>query len=261
LHPGPRDLLAAAFFLPSYAEVAGFWHPPGADIDAVERFALSGYLTGLAGLRGRPAAADPFIAKVAAVVGLPEAIVSRWRGRVPRRVFVSELRRSEGEVLSVYDGTIAGSTVAGGGRGAAGDPLLGPAAAAFGAAFNAYVSEELDYHTDLPYRVLARQVSREWNWEGAGREGGPGPAVAAIEAALLDHPAMRVLIADGRDDLVTPYLGSRWLVDQLQLPEATRSEVRLRLYDGGHMMYLRGQSRRALTADAEQIYAPPAASR
>jgi carboxypeptidase C (cathepsin A) len=258
LHPGPRDLLAAAFFLPSYATVAAFWRPPGAAIAAVERFALSDYLTGLAGLQGRPPAGDPFVAKVAAFAGLPEAIVRRYRGRIPRHVFVSEIRRPEGEVVSVYDGTIARPAISGAGSGDAGDPLLGPAAAAFGAAFNAYASDELDYHTDLPYRVLAREVAREWDWQAARREGGPGLAMASLAAALLDHPAMRLLIANGRADLVTPYLGSRWLVDQLELPDATRSKVRLRLYDGGHMMYLRPASRRALAADAEAIYAPGA---
>jgi carboxypeptidase C (cathepsin A) len=260
LHPGPRDLLAAAFFLPSYAAVAGFWQSPGADISAVERFALSGYLTGLAAMQGLPPNGDPFIAKVAAMTGLPEAVVRRWRGRIPRVVFVREIRRPEDEVVSVYDGTIAGPAATAGGRGDAGDPLLGPAAAAFGATFNAYVSEELNYHTDLPYRVLAREVSREWNWRGAHREGGAGLALESLEAALLDHPTMRVLIANGRDDLVTPFFGSRWLVDQLQLPAATRRGVRLRLYDGGHMIYLRPASRQVLAADAEQIYAPSAAA-
>jgi carboxypeptidase C (cathepsin A) len=254
LDPGPHDLLASAFFLPSYARVAAVWRSPGGDIAAIERFALGGYLTGLAALKGRPPAADPFIAKIAAITGLPAAIVSRYRGRIPRDVFVREIRRPESEVLSVYDGTIARPT---GGAGNDGDALLRPAAAAFGAAFNAYVSEELAYHTDLPYRVLAREVSRQWNWRDARPPGGPGLALESLETALIDHPGTRVLIANGRYDLVTPYLGSRWLVDQLELPEAIHDAIRLRVYDGGHMLYLHPEARRALALDAEQTYAAP----
>ena len=66
-----------------------------------------------------------------------------------------------------------------------------------------------------------------------------------------------MLIANGRYDLVTPYLGSRWLVDQLELPEQIRDAIRVRLYPGGHMLYLRPDSRRALAVDAAQTYAAP----
>jgi carboxypeptidase C (cathepsin A) len=173
---------------------------------------------------------------------------------------VREIRRPESEVVSIYDGTIARPAGAGGASGEAGDALLRPAAAAFGAAFNAYASEELTYHTDQPYRVLAREVSRQWNWRDARQPGGPGLALESLEAALIDHPGTRVLIANGRYDLVTPYLGSRWLVDQLELPDAIRETMRVRLYAGGHMLYLRPQSRRALALDAEQTYAAPGAA-
>jgi carboxypeptidase C (cathepsin A) len=258
LNPGPRDLLASAFFLPSYAAVAAAWAPrSGDDVAAAERFALGGYLTGLATRGGRPSEADPFIAKVAALAGLPATIVRRYRGRIPRRVFVREIRRPEDAVVSVYDGTIARPAVNGASRDDADDPVLQPAAAAFGAAFNIYATEELGYHTDLPYRVLARQVVREWDWQDSRPEGGPSPAMESLQAALLDHPGMRVLIANGCYDLVTPYLGSRWLVDQLELPDAIRDEIRLRLYRGGHMIYLRPESRRALAGDAAQIYPVP----
>ena len=56
---------------------------------------------------------------------------------------------------------------------------------------------------------------------------------------------------------MTPYLASRWLVDQLSLPAAVRGRIRLRVYEGGHMMYMRPASRAALTADAAEIFAPP----
>ena len=66
-----------------------------------------------------------------------------------------------------------------------------------------------------------------------------------------------MLIVNGRYDLVTPYLSSRWLVGQLQIPAATRAQIRLRVYEGGHMMYLRPASRAALADDAAQLYAAP----
>ena len=261
LHQDERDLLAAAFFLPSYAAAAAVADPSlrGRDRASVERFALSDYLVGLAGLKGDPPPGDPFIARVAEIAGLPEDIVRRHRGRIPRQVFAHEVRRSKGEVVSLYDGAIARPARPDEDRDGGPDPLLQPAVAAYGAAFNAYVADALGYHTDLPYRVLPHDISRQWNWQGERQGEGLGLAMSSLETALLEHPGTRVLIANGHYDLVTPYLGSRWLVDQLAVPAAVREGIRLRVYEGGHMMYMRPDSRMLLARDAAEIYAAPGA--
>jgi carboxypeptidase C (cathepsin A) len=260
LHQGARDLLAAAFVLPSYAATAAALHALSSsrDIGAVERFALSDYLVGLAAVKGQLPVGDPFIARVAEIDGIPDDIVRRYRGRVPRHIFAREVRRTQGEVMSLYDGTIG--RPAGPEEGEeAGDPVLQPAVAAYGAAFNAYAAETLVYHTDLPYRVLPRDVSQHWNWQGERQEGRPGLAMSSLQAALLEHPGMRVLIVNGLYDLVTPYLASRWLVDQLEIPTAMRAGIRLRVYEGGHMVYMRPKSRALLARDAAELYATPGA--
>jgi carboxypeptidase C (cathepsin A) len=107
--------------------------------------------------------------------------------------------------------------------------------------------------------VLSGDVVRHWDWHGEHRESGPGLALTSLEAALLTHPETKVLIANGRYDLVTPYLSSRWFVDQLQVPTAVRGQIRLRVYPGGHMLYLRPTSRAALAEDAARLYAAPGA--
>lgn len=258
LHPSERDLLAAGFFLPTYAAIATALGVPQTehDLGAVERFALSDFLVGLAGLRGRPPPGDPLVARVAGITGLSAEIVARYRARVPNHVFAEEILRQRGEVVSLYDGTIVRPAPSDRNDHAA-DPLLGPIAADFGAAFNAYVAEWLGYRTDRPYRVLSRDVVRHWDWRGERREGSPGLALQSLEAALLAHPGTKVLLANGRYDLVTPYLSSRWLVDQLQLPAGVRGQIMLRVYPGGHMPYLRPASRAALAADAARLYAAP----
>src|SRR5207302_8822091 len=52
------------------------------------------------------------LARVAQLIGLPDDIVRRARGRVPKHVFAHELRRAKGEVLSLYDGTVTRSAPA-----------------------------------------------------------------------------------------------------------------------------------------------------
>ena len=78
--------------------------------------------------------------------------------------------------------------------------------------------------------------------------------MSSLEAALLEHPGLKILLVNGRYDLVTPYLSSRWLVDQLEIPEATRAAIQLRVYDGGHMLYMRPASRSQLARDAAELY-------
>jgi carboxypeptidase C (cathepsin A) len=79
--------------------------------------------------------------------------------------------------------------------------------------------------------------------------------LSGLQTALLDHPATKVLVANGRYDLVTPYFASRWLIDQLAVPDAVRAAIRVKVYDGGHMMYMRPASRAALAADVAALFA------
>ncbi len=263
LHPDITNALAGAFELPSYAAAAAVFSGSEAVAEtarAAERFGLSDYLVGLAGLKGMPEPGDPFIARVARLIGLPDEVVRRARGRVRYQEFVRELRHAHGEVLSRYDATVARAAGANPRDDSAGDPVLGPAVAAYTAAFDSYAPEALGYRTERPYRVLPRDVSRQWDWDGARGEGGLGLALSSLQRTLLQHPETRVLIANGRYDLVTPYLASRWLVDQLGLPEAVRARIAVRVYEGGHMMYMRPKSRAALAADAAEVFAPQGAA-
>jgi len=270
LHPDISDTLAPAFQLPSYAAASAALSGAEAGADeAAERFALSDYLVGLAGMKGIPAAGDPFIARIARLIGLSDDIVRRARGRVPNQVFAHELRRAQGEILSLYDATVTRPAGANPSDDHAGDPVLDPAIAAYTAAFDSYAPDALGYRTEEPYRVLAREVSREWNWDAArgpegdgagGGAGGLGLALSSLEETLLQHPGTKLLVANGLYDLVTPYLASRWLVDQLAVPEAVRAAIGLRVYEGGHMMYMRPKSRAALAADAADTFASQSAA-
>jgi carboxypeptidase C (cathepsin A) len=67
------------------------------------------------------------------------------------------------------------------------------------------------------------------------------------------NPSLEVLVAAGYADLVTPYFAYRYLLDQLP-PLAGAVPVTFRAYLGGHMLYMRPGSRRALAADVRALY-------
>jgi carboxypeptidase C (cathepsin A) len=251
--------LGAALRLPTYAATAAaLAGNPNFDAAPVEHFALTDYLVGLANMKGVPAANDPLVAKIAQITGLSVDLVRRERGWIRAGLFAHELRRDHDQVLSLYDATMTRPAPGNPWDDSAGDPMLDNATAAFTAAFNTYAPDGLGYHTNLPYRVLPRDVGHQWNWDGArGGDDSLGLALAGLQTALLEHPGTKVLIVNGRYDLVTPYFASRWLVDQLALPAAVRETIRIKIYEGGHMMYFRPKSREALAADAADLFAAP----
>lgn len=251
---GATGLLTTALRLPSMAASAAVHgmaeETPADAAERAERFALTGYLSGLATLDvGHLDASAELFAEVARLTGLPVELVTRNRGRVSAGVFARELLRGKGRVLSVYDGAFTGPDPDPASSRVAEDPYLSGTMPAYSTAFAAYVQQELNFRTELPFHLLNGAVNRGWEWP---REGHPS-AMDELQQVLTLTPGLHVMIAHGRNDMVTPYLGSRWLAAQLELPKGQRSRVRVPVYDGGHMMYTLGGPRARLAADARAL--------
>jgi len=254
------DVLPWALRLPSYAAVSleakGTLSPEA--LGESEHFALGDYLVALAGTMGDEAAMQPIYDRVSELIGLDERTVARWRGRVPVGAYIKELRRSDGKVLSRYDGSVAGIDPDPRSDRAEDDPVLQGSIAPFTRAFLAYARDELHFATDQSYELLNNDVSHHWEWRDGNSSGRESLGAAdALRRALALHPRMKVLVAHGLTDLITPYMTSRYVVDHLPA-RLTQSRVELKLYSGGHMMYLRSASRHRLHGDAERFYAADA---
>jgi carboxypeptidase C (cathepsin A) len=88
---------------------------------------------------------------------------------------------------------------------------------------------------------------------GDGGGGGVANASDDLRALLSLVPSFRLLVAHGYSDMVTPYGMSRYVLDHL--PTMTDPmRVQLKLYRGGHMLYLDPTSRHAFSADARAFY-------
>lgn len=256
IRPGAHDVLPWALALPSMVASArahgqGAAAPP---LEAVEAFALGEYLQGIAAIA--PEGPDPdaaLIEKLAQLLGLEIKVVRRWHGRVPAWVFAERVLQRPGWALSVYDGSIAGPDPRPGRSGP--DSVLEGTKATLSSAFNAYVRDDLGLRIDREFRLLSPEPSRHWDWEGArgGRDRTQG-AVDELAEALALTPGLRVLVAHGRTDMVTPYLVTRWLLDRLELPQEVRGRIRQEELDGGHMMYFHAAQRTALTRLAAEFY-------
>ncbi len=114
--------------------------------------------------------------------------------------------------------------------------------------------DELNFRTDLTYRLLNREVSGSWDFGTSPTRQGYAGVMDDLQQARALNPALGVLIVNGYTDLVTPYMTSRYLVGQIpSLPGA--KPIHIDVLDGGHMMYFRPDGRSALKEAASELYA------
>jgi carboxypeptidase C (cathepsin A) len=250
-------LLPLALQLPSLAashlEATAGHDAPLDRVREAETFALSDYLLNL--VRGLNVD-EAIKSKLARLTGLDPETIARHHGRVGRSLFRREHVRREDRSPSIYDGSIS-APVPRPADDADFDPILDGAVTALTPLMVGYAREELGFRTDLPYKLLNSEVNRNWEF-GTNRQGYAG-SLDDLQKARTLNPGLKVFIAHGYTDLATPYAVSRFLIGQLA-PIASARPIEMRVYRGGHMMYMRPASRRALTADARAVYGDPAAS-
>ena len=246
-----QSALRAALQLPSLAaaelERKRAFTP--AALIAAEKFAMTDYLVTMAGPQPQGPAAKAFYERVAEISGLPLDVVTKARGFVEND-YVKNLK-SGGKIVSRYDATFAVDDPYPERAAARGpDPILEGVTRAYGGAFAAYARNELGFKTEMTYSLLAGDVTSGWDWHG-------GRATASVEddlrTLLAFNRSFRMLIAHGYADMVTPYAMTRYVLDHLP-PTEPPGRTQLKLYRGGHMLYLDPQSRKAFSADAAAFY-------
>jgi carboxypeptidase C (cathepsin A) len=225
----------------------------------VERYASGEYLQDL--LRGErdEAALDRISTRVAQLTGLDRALVRRLAGRIEPRTFMRERARDRGIVSSMYDATITGiDPDPGAANSRPDDPVLEGTRAPLSTAMTDLYARVLNWRVEEPYELLNGRVNPRWDWGGARAT---NEIVDQLRSVLAFDPRLRVLIAHGASDLVTPYFENQMILDQMPA-FASPDRLKLAVYGGGHMFYSRDASRRALRDDAERLYrateqAPP----
>ena len=241
--------VADALHLPSFVAAAlesrhGF---DAKQVDDAYRYALGEYLSTIVGPPLEGDAAKAFYTKLAGLTGLPEDIVARHRGRFDPSA--RDIRSPGGTLHSVYDFTITAPDPFPEGGGPWLDPLLHGYAHAYGGAMTGYAAEQLGFKTDLTYELLSNDVNNKWEKHNDGSGG-----IDDLRQLLALNPSLHVLVAHGWFDVLTPFGVSKFLIDHLPVG---RDRVALKVYQGGHMLYLRQGSRAALKADVAALFAPP----
>lgn len=249
---GANNPLTFATRLPSQAAAArGLSGADGREkLADVEAYAAGPYVADL--LRGErdPAAIERMSAAVARFTGLDPALVRQLGGRIDRASFARERNRAEGKISSQYDAGVSGFDPAPHAASSDfSDPVLDAIKTPLASAMANLTAGRLGWPVDARYEILNDSVSRQWDW-GGGRA--RTQALGDLKQALALDPAFRVLVAHGLADQVTPYFASKLLIDQIP-PLGDASRIALKVYGGGHMLYLREASRAALREDARRL--------
>ena len=217
----------------------------------VERYAAGDYLLDLIKGERDAAAVARVSAKVAALTGLDPALVKRLAGRVDTGTFQRELHRHEGRIGSAYDPNVTALDPYPTSRDSHySDPVLDDTRAPITTAMTDLYQHVLNWRVDRPYELLNREVGSHWTW-GRGRSS--PEAVDDLRNGLANDAQVRVLVAHGANDLVTPYFANQLLLDQLPV-YGSADRVKLSVYAGGHMFYNRDASRKGLRDDAAAMF-------
>lgn len=175
---------------------------------------------------------DGITDRLAYFTGLDASFIKRANNRVLMARFKKELLRDQGMAIGTLDGRYFGDDP----DDTADSPELGDpsgykVSAAYTAALNHYFRNDLRIKMDQPYLTSGR-VS-PWDW---GSRGEPMYVKTSrrLANAMRRNDKMKVLVASGYYDLITPYFDAEITFSRNAIP---MDRVQFTYYEGGHMMY------------------------
>jgi carboxypeptidase C (cathepsin A) len=252
----PGDDLPFIVNFPTYAATSWFHNKISnkpASLDAflkeVRSFSFGEYAEAL--MKGDQIGADEkekVINKLAAYSGLNKEYWSKGNLRVNEPQFAQELLRSTGLTVGRLDSRYKGITQNKLAEYAFYDPQSSDISPAFTAAFMSYYTTELKVSKDKNYNTGAYSFPDfKWNWKhprGYGFFGDAAPPNTTPDLlnAMSSNPKMKVLVLNGIYDLATPFAGTEYTFDHMNLDAKIKENITMKYYEAGHMMYIHNES-------------------
>ena len=239
----PGNDLPYILYLPTYAATARYHDKLNevdsefeAFMDEVRAFALGDYTLAL--MQGSAVSPDQratVVQHLAKYTGLTPEYIERTDLRINIMRFCKELLRDEGRTVGRFDSRYKGIDRDGAGETYEYDPSSAVVQGAYTAALNAYVRDELEFESDLPYEILSRRVHP---WDYGDHQNEYVNVSDTLRAAMTMNPALKVFVANGYYDLATPFLASEYTFSHLGLDASLQDNITTAYYQAGHMMYI-----------------------
>jgi carboxypeptidase C (cathepsin A) len=231
--------------LPTFNMIAGYHRKLAADLtadmaktrDEVVHWAENDYALALA--KGDTLSSDEhrkIVEQLSRYLGLRPEVVEAHNLRIDVPTFDHELLLDQKLVTGRLDGRFT-SPNPDEDRGFY-DPTSAAILPPYTSVFYNYLRTELNYKSDMPYRVFAYDQPgfRSWDW-GNAEEGFPSTA-GGLRSAMIKNPYMKVLVMEGYYDLATPFAAANWTMDHLDLDAKYRQSISYATYNAGHMVYV-----------------------
>jgi carboxypeptidase C (cathepsin A) len=230
--------------VPTFNMIAGYHHKLAADLtgdvaktrEEVVRWSSNEYALALGkGDAMTPEEHRKIVEQLARYIGLRPEVVEAHNLRIDVPTFTRELLLDQKLVVGRLDGRFSSPDPGG-------DHFYDPTGAAilppYTSAFNNYLRTELNYKSDMPYRVFAYDQPgfQKWEW-GNAVEGFPSTA-GGLRSAMIKNPYMKILVMEGYYDLATPFAAANWTMDHLDLGAQSRQNISYATYGSGHMVYV-----------------------
>jgi carboxypeptidase C (cathepsin A) len=261
-------------FFPSYAAAAWYHNripnkpaDIGAFVQQAREFARGPYTLALQkGDSISDAEKQQIAQQMSRFTGLSPAFLLRTDLKLSLNRFRTELLRDQGEVIGRLDGRFKGTEVDSEGDNSSYDPADTQSSGPYVGLMNHYLREELGYETKLTYRPnYYSAIGPAWDWKHhapGGRGGGRASAVADLAldlgAAMRHDPKLHVLSLNGYYDFATPFGGTEYDLNHMQVSRALQQNIEYRYYQSGHMVYLDPTSLKQMKHDLVAFYAEAA---
>jgi carboxypeptidase C (cathepsin A) len=202
------------------------------------------------------------------ILGIPPVVLKYWRldpSTSGGTVFLTSLLQDDGLAVGAYDGRvtaedtgIAGSIDPNSGGN---DPTMAAVGGVYTTMWNVYLNEELKFTSTAPFMDLNDRAFRSWNFghvdPTGAQKGGAATLYTAgdLGAAMAINPYLKVFSANGYYDAVTPFFQTVLNFENMPVGNShARSNLTVRNYPSGHMIYLDDASRAAMKTDLVPFY-------
>jgi carboxypeptidase C (cathepsin A) len=249
-----NDDLAPALILPTYTAIAFFHKKLPADLQTdlqttlkqAETWAQSDYIIALVkGDRLTGPERETVVKQLARFTGLDPAFVAKSNLRVSVDQFARQLLKDQGLEVGHYGANLTFKVPS---ETLPYDLWADPSLVSNGtsALIVPYLRSELGFNSDARY---AGPWGGGWpspktpraDWTAFRFDFGPSGFNFTVAQDLADAmrrvPTLRVFVAHGYFDLVTPYFGAEYALSHMGLDMAARRNVLVKKYFGGHSMY------------------------
>jgi carboxypeptidase C (cathepsin A) len=221
-------------------------------IQQAREFAVDEYLPAL--FKGSAIGQSEFNSvrdRLAYFTGLSVEYVERANLRVQGNRFRKELLRDEGLAVGGLDARYTANEVddlaVTSARDAASDAISG----AYRSALMSYMASDLEVKWDRRYLDPADpDISRKWRWRTEPDDSSWEPTYVntahELSSALRINPSLKVMIASGYYDMVTPFFDAEFTLNRHDIQA---DQLQFEYYQAGHMMYVNEPSRIKLLQD------------